>query len=93
MKKLLENEKGLSLSLKAVLKDNKTQVDSDVEVKDINLVEVIAMLVAMNDAVIEGLSVSDIKPTILKTLGTTLIELANGTFEEKEEKTFKLISR
>ena len=30
MKKLLENEKGLSLSLKAVLKDNKTQVDSDV---------------------------------------------------------------
>ena len=86
MKKLLENEKGLSLSLKAVLKDNKTQVDSDVEVKDINLVEVIAMLVAMNDAVIEGLNVPDIKSAVLKTLGTTLIELANGTFEEKEEK-------
>lgn len=86
MKKLLENEKGLSLSLKAVLKDNKTQVDSDVEVKDINLVEVIAMLVAMNDAVIEGLNVPDIKPAVLKTLGTTLIGLANGTFEEKEEK-------
>lgn len=86
MKKLLENEKGLSLSLKAVLKDNKTQVDSDVEVKDINLVEVIAMLVAMNDAVIEGLNVPDIKPAVLKTLGTTLIELANGTFEKKEEK-------
>ena len=86
MKKLLENEKGLSLSLKAVLKDNKTQVDSDVEVKDINLVEVIAMLVAINDAVIEGLNVPDIKPAVLKTLGTTLIELANGTFEEKEEK-------
>ena len=86
MKKLLENEKGLSLSLKAVLKDNKTQVDSDVEVKDINLVEVIAMLVAMNDAVIEGLNVPDIKPAVLKTLGTTLIELANGTLEEKEEK-------
>ena len=86
MKKLLENEKGLSLSLKAVLKDNKTQVDSDVEVKDINLVEVIAMLVAMNDAVIEGLNVPDIKPAVLKTLGITLTELANGTFEEKEEK-------
>lgn len=86
MKKLLENEKGLSLSLKAVLKDNKTQVDSDVEVKDINLVEVIAMLVAMNDAVIEGLNVPDIKPAVLKTLGTTLIELTNGTFKEKEEK-------
>ena len=86
MKKLLENEQGLSVSLKAVLKDNKTQVDSDVEVKDINIVEVIAMLVAMNDAVIEGLNVPDIKPAVLKTLGTTLIELANGTFDDKEEK-------
>lgn len=86
MKKLLENEKGLSLSLKAVLKDNKTQVDSDVEVKDINIVEVIAMLVAMNEAVVEGLNVPDIKSAVLKTLGTTLIELANSTFEEKEEK-------
>jgi hypothetical protein len=86
MKKLLENEKGLSLSLKAVLKDNKTQVDSDVEVKDINIVEVIAMLVAMNEAVVEGLNVPDIKSDVLKTLGTTLIELANDTFEEKEEK-------
>lgn len=85
MKKLLENEKGLSLSLKAVLKDNKTLVDSDVKVKDINLVEVIAMLVAMNDAAIEGLNIPDMKPAVLKTLGRTLIELANGTFEEKEE--------
>ena len=40
----------------------------------------------MNDAVIEGLNVPDIKPAVLKTLGTTLIELANGTLEEKEEK-------
>lgn len=86
MKKLLENEQGLSVSLKAVLNDNKTQVDSDVEVKDINIVEVIAMLVAMNDAVIEGLNVPDIKPAVLKTLGTTLIELTNGTFDDKEEK-------
>lgn len=85
MKKLLENEKGMSLSLKAVLKDNKTLVDSDVKVKDINLVEVIAMLVAMNDAAIEGLNIPDMKPAVLKTLGRTLIELANGTFEEKEE--------
>lgn len=86
MKKLLENEQGLSVSLKAVLKDNKTQVDSDVEVKDINIVEVIAMLVAMNEAVIEGLNVPEIKSAVLKTLGTTLIELANGTFDDKEEK-------
>lgn len=86
MKKLLENEKGMSLSLKAVLKDNKTLVDSDIKVKDINLVEVIAMLVAMNDAAIEGLNIPDMKPAVLKTLGRTLIELANGTFEEKEEK-------
>lgn len=86
MKKLLENEQGLSVSLKAVLKDNKTQVDSDVEVKDINIVEVVAMLVAMNDAVIEGLNVPEIKPAALKTLGSTLIELANGTFDDKEEK-------
>lgn len=85
MKKLLENEKGMSLSLKAVLKDNKTLVDSDVKVKDINLVEVIAMLVAMNDAAIEGLNIPDMKPAVLKTLGRTLFELANGTFEEKEE--------
>lgn len=86
MKKLLENEQGLSVSLKAVLHDNKTQVDSDVEVKDINIVEVIAMLVAMNEAVIEGLNVPEIKSAVLKTLGTTLIELANGTFDDKEEK-------
>lgn len=86
MKKLLENEQGLSVSLKAVLKDNKTQVDSDVEVKDINIVEVIAMLTAMNEAVIEGLNVPEIKPAVLKTLGSTLIELANGTFDDKEEK-------
>lgn len=86
MKKLLENEKGMSLSLKAVLKDNKTLVDSDIKVKDINLVEVIAMLVAMNDAAIEGLNIPDMKPAVLTTLGRTLIELANGTFEEKEEK-------
>lgn len=85
MKKLLENEKGLSVSLKATIEDNKAKVDSDVQVQEASVVEVISLLLAMNDAVITGLGVDAIKPSVMRTLGRALIAMANGEFQEDKK--------
>ncbi len=85
MKKLLENEKGLSVSLKATIEDNKAKVDSDVQVQEASVVEVISLLLAMNDAVITGLGVDAIKPAVMRTLGSALTAMANGEFQEDKK--------
>lgn len=85
MKKLLENEKGLSVSLKATIEDNKAKVDSDVQVQEASVVEVISLLLAMNDAVITGLGVDTIKPAVMRTLGSALMAMANGEFQEDKK--------
>lgn len=85
MKKLLENEKGLSVSLKATIEDNKAKVDSDVQVQEASVVEVISLLLAMNDAVITGLGVDTIKPAVMRTLGRALIAMADGEFQEDKK--------
>mgnify|MGYP003156033882 FL=1 len=85
MKKLLENEKGLSVSLKATIEDNKAKVDSDVQVQEATIIEVISLLLAMNEAIISGLEVDFIKPAVMKTLGNALIEMANGNFQEDKK--------
>lgn len=86
MKKLLENEKGLSVSLKATIEDNKeNKVDADVQVQEASIIEVISLLLAMNDAVITGLGVDTIKPAVMRTLGRALMEMANGEFQEDKK--------
>lgn len=85
MKKLLESEKGLIVSLKATIEDNKAKVDSDVQVQEITIIEVISLLLAMNEAIINGLEVDSIKPAVMKTLGNTLIEMANGNLQEDKK--------
>lgn len=85
MKKLLENEKGLSVSLKATIENNKAKVDSDVQVQEASVVEVISLLLAMNDAVITGLGVDTIKPAVMRTLGRALIAMADGEFQEDKK--------
>nr|DAP32906.1 MAG TPA: hypothetical protein [Caudoviricetes sp.] len=85
MKKLLDKEKGLSVSLKATIEDNKAKVDSDVQVQEATIIEVISLLLAMNEAIISGLEVDFIKPAVMKTLGNALIEMANGNFKEDKK--------
>lgn len=74
MKTLETNERGLVIDAKVVQTDNGTQVNSDVEIKDITHAELLACITAIILSVLESVDKSK-QELLLRILAKTLLEL------------------